>query len=199
MGGLVVRPNAPAPSYVFEMLNGTGPSPGEGAEGASDPTLFLHFRVRELFESARTKNCSGNAMCLLGVGGFHCPTVHYPISARTAVISSSIFSVRHFVTFVVHVFMVRCQSMLLLIAYYKGHDKHIIPGMDTWEMFGEKTRNGPGECHRGYPHENSFGDHRPCFSKEPPTRDRLDACLWDTSTACLKKYVRASIDPAVRR
>ena len=51
LGGLVVRPNNPAPSYEFELLTKANPSPGgqEAAGGTvptmTAPTLFLHFKV----------------------------------------------------------------------------------------------------------------------------------------------------------
>ena len=72
--------------------------------------------------------------------------------------------------------------------------------MDKVEMFGEDTRKVPGRCHNGgYPHKNSFGDQPPCLDLQPPTRDRLRACLWDTSEPCPQHHDRASVDPAVRR
>ena len=47
------------------------------------------------------------------------------------------------------------------------------------------------------PHVLGFADEPPCLTNEPPTRDSLNICLWDTSFACINKVL--STDPAVRR
>lgn len=73
---------------------------------------------------------------------------------------------------------------------YQGRWKHIMPGMDDPE-----ERDG---CHNGGDfHHNYIEDHLPCLSREPPTRELLEACIWNTSARCLP-YM-PSIDPAVRR
>ncbi|CAN0177974.1 unnamed protein product, partial [Pylaiella littoralis] len=81
---------------------------------------------------------------------------------------------------------------------FQGTQKHIIPGMDKQKYSGSCHNDGPLHC-------NSFGDNSPCKLKwwqvprrwYPPTRERLEACIWDTSARCLP-YL-PSVNPDVRR
>ncbi|CAM9813455.1 unnamed protein product [Pylaiella littoralis] len=65
-----------------------------------------------------------------------------------------------------------------LFLHYKGFPKHFIPGMALAEPRHGCT-NG-GRRHRSF-----FEDDPPCISGGAPTRERLRACLWDTSERCL--------------
>ncbi|CAN0450242.1 unnamed protein product, partial [Ectocarpus sp. 12 AP-2014] len=77
-----------------------------------------------------------------------------------------------------------------LFLHFDGNGKHYIPGM--------KGEPHPGCDNGGRPHENYFGDTPPCLDEEEtPTRERLRACLFNTSALCVQ-YM-PSVDPDVRR
>ncbi|CAM9218440.1 unnamed protein product, partial [Laminaria digitata] len=77
-----------------------------------------------------------------------------------------------------------------LFLHFQGGEKHLIPGMDVFQEY-EHCHNG------GITHVNFFEENPPCKSTEPPTRQRLVGCLWNTSSTCLQYMT--SVDPAVRR
>lgn len=68
-------------------------------------------------------------------------------------------------------------------------DKHTIPGLDSV----------PQVCGRGgRGHVNHFDTKPPCDFEGPPSRERLLACLPDTTTPVCKDHLR-SIGPSVQR
>ncbi|CAM9270241.1 unnamed protein product, partial [Ectocarpus sp. 13 AM-2016] len=67
-----------------------------------------------------------------------------------------------------------------LFLHFYGQHKHKIPGMHQ-HGFPLECRNG------GRIHQDSFMDLPPCELDEPPTRQRLTSCLWETSPKCVKR------------
>ncbi|CAM9255875.1 unnamed protein product [Ectocarpus sp. 8 AP-2014] len=74
-----------------------------------------------------------------------------------------------------------------LFLHFYGRHKHKIPGIN--QHLPPECRNG------GRIHGDTFMDLPPCESDEPPTRELLTSCLWDTSPRCtqLMSMVRPSV------